>query len=514
MKLINACILVLILYTSFCLNVYAETVEQKTDSVAILLKIIPEGIKSIPESEIYNIIPDSIPSNQLTDEWSNSIKEKIRKTYCNYGYCQVTITERLEENKFVFKINEGIINNITISNNKATADYIIMREIRQKKGSVFNDQTMLNDLQRLNRTGYFNQIYYDVEPNSDGTLDVNIGVDESLWINFGIGLSGYNSIQGIVYYAGANMNRLGQSDNSIALGMEFCKKMWPSYIMTLYNPWVTEDNLSMGISLFDLEPFYLIDNKKPYLVTTRGMRYTLGFPLLGNYYESNLRGTVGLGITQEAVRSSDYEILPEYSSNSSSDGWDLYYSPDLTISYNSLDNLIMPVEGLWAMGQSSIIAGPGKSSLRLKATGDYYYPIYKFEDGTNITLSLLNSAGFHPLGNPISYRKFLKTIGGVRGIAEYKQIGDNFIVCKQELTYSILKNILWARAFLDEGIFWDYGNFDLNQAVAATGVGASLWTPMGLLNFNYGFKISDFTQNTFRFNITFSSYNDNFTLAF
>ena len=504
------------MHPDFC-NGEPETAENNLSGQNQIMTIILDGIKSVPQKELQTIIPSTVLSDEANkSEWFKELKNKILDVYGNYGYLQVTVSKYTEDNQIILKIDEGIINSIILSNNIDTPDYMILRELRQKSGDVFNDEIMREDLKRLKKTGYFNNIYYSVSKLTNDNLDITIVIEDSSWLGLGFGWA-YSPLMGAME---TRLDRLFKTDNSISLYTELYAKGEFAYFLKFYNPWITGNKLSAGIGLFDWYPAYFFDqkNRQLALVKTKGMKCMFGIPLFGDYLTTNWRGIIGLGVAQKAIVDYDFQILPEYSATKNPDGWDLYYFPEITLNYNSIDNLTTPVNGTWGIAQTTLIRGTA-NALRLKFGWDYYTPVYRLPDERPVTFASLNSCGFYPLGDAIAYQKFFGLGSkGVRGNSELMQSGDNYLNFKQEILFPVpvpimAQDILWGRVFLDEGIFWDNKDgFNLDKSMFGTGIGIRILTPIGLFNVDYGFNIKDFSQSSFSFNIPFYSYHDDFIL--
>jgi outer membrane protein insertion porin family len=145
----------------------------------------------------------------------NNIKESIenvRKIYGDKGYQAVAIEPQLSpEGVLTLNINEGIIEEINVVGNLETKNYVIMREIRQHPGDVFNIDIMREDLRRVYNTNFFENV--DIKPSA-GKKDPNhiiidIVVKEKSTGNINLG-AGYNTRDGIVgTFAVAKDNFLG-----------------------------------------------------------------------------------------------------------------------------------------------------------------------------------------------------------------------------------------------------------------------------------------------------------------
>jgi len=133
----------------------------------------------------------------------NDLKESIEKTkelYTRQGYQAVSVVPQLSPQGILsISINEGIIEEIKPVGNVKTSTNVIMREIRQKAGDVFNIDIMRDDLRRISNTNYFENV--DIKPSA-GKKDPNhiiidIVLKEKGTASMNVG-GGYNTRDGIV----------------------------------------------------------------------------------------------------------------------------------------------------------------------------------------------------------------------------------------------------------------------------------------------------------------------------
>ncbi|MFN4151944.1 MAG: POTRA domain-containing protein, partial [Candidatus Sericytochromatia bacterium] len=133
----------------------------------------------------------------------NDVKESIellRKAYTEKGYEAVSISPQLlADGRIFFNINEGVIEEIKLTNTGETKPEIVMREIRQKAGDIFNIATMREDLRRVYNTNFFENV--DIKPGpgkkNPNHIIIEIVVKEKQTGSINLG-AGYNTRDGIV----------------------------------------------------------------------------------------------------------------------------------------------------------------------------------------------------------------------------------------------------------------------------------------------------------------------------
>ena len=80
---------------------------------------------------------------------------------------------------FSKNVEPKIINKISITGNSITKDKVIRSKLNTLPGSYLNNFLLEEDKKRISATKYINSIDTEVTDNVDGTVDVNINVDEN-----------------------------------------------------------------------------------------------------------------------------------------------------------------------------------------------------------------------------------------------------------------------------------------------------------------------------------------------
>ncbi|BCR22204.1 Putative outer membrane protein assembly factor [Borrelia sp. HM] len=128
---------------------------------------------------------------------------KIRDKYYSDGYIFTEIVpSQMIRDEFVdysIKITEkekAHIESITVSGNKRTAQYVILREIPLVEGDIFNLERLRMGMLNLQRIGYFGNVVPDIVPsNIEGLMKINFAVEEreTASFRFGMNFGGINN---------------------------------------------------------------------------------------------------------------------------------------------------------------------------------------------------------------------------------------------------------------------------------------------------------------------------------
>jgi len=197
----------------------------------------------------------------------NDIKETIetiKNFYSNLGYQAVSIQPNLNpDGELILNINEGVIEDIRLIGNLETKNNVIMREIRQKVGDIFNAEIIRDDLRRIYNTNFFESV--DIKPSTGiknpNHIILDIILKEKQTGNINLGAA-YNTRDGIVgTFAITKDNFLGTGQRlgvDLQLGAGWLSQVssgtnWLGKI-DWYDPWFFPDifqaRTGFGFSLY------------------------------------------------------------------------------------------------------------------------------------------------------------------------------------------------------------------------------------------------------------------------
>ena len=124
----------------------------KTIQVEGITKVKPERIKAAMltrEGDVYN------PQNIYGDV------DRIQKMLAHEGYPFTKVIDgKFDGANLVLRILEPKIERIVVSGNKKTKSSVVLREMRLKKGEIYDNQKMIKSMQNIKNLGFFS----DVEP--------------------------------------------------------------------------------------------------------------------------------------------------------------------------------------------------------------------------------------------------------------------------------------------------------------------------------------------------------------
>ncbi|MCY1668593.1 outer membrane protein assembly factor BamA [Rhizobium sp. SL86] len=453
--------------------------------------------------------------------------EAISKQVASAGYPFARVTPRGDRNfqtntiGVSYLVDQGeraYVERIEIRGNTRTRDYVIRREFDLSEGDAFNQLAITRAKRRLEALGYFSKVNIGTQQGSSpDRVVIVVDVEDQSTGSFGIG-AGYAANDGVVLEASI------EEKNFLGRGQ---------YIRLAAG---AGDNDAQTYSLNFTEPYFL------------GYRLAAGFDVFKSqsssedYYEYNEQGftlRVTAPITEELATTLRYTYKQvEYSGEGS---WTTGLSQpyiDLvnggkyeqsiigqTFTYNTLDSMTLPREGIYATVTHEF-AGLGGDSEYYKVYGRARY-FHLLSDEMDLIGQIAVGAG-HVVATGDKLNVFDQfTIGGKQirgfesdGIGPRMPNGDTlggttYFTASAELSVPMpaLPEDFGLRAavFADAGTL--YGNEVANSAGALGGdsalrasVGAGItWaSPFGALRFDYAVPVvkEDYDQEQrFRFSM-------------
>jgi len=173
------------------------------------------GNNVVSSEEIIKLLnrQEGLPQN--ITELNNSIKE-IENLYADKGYILARVQRVSDDPDGVINIqlNEGKIQEIKVSGNTKTKDFVIKRNLTIAPGEVYNENKLKQDLARLFGTQAFSDVrrVISASPDDPDKYKITIEVDEKRTgsISLGGGVDTESGFFGSVGYADNNFRGLGQ----------------------------------------------------------------------------------------------------------------------------------------------------------------------------------------------------------------------------------------------------------------------------------------------------------------
>jgi outer membrane protein insertion porin family len=118
-------------------------------------------------------------------------------------------------------VNEGILEDFKVKGNTKTKDYVVLREMRLKKGEPFNVKKARRSMQRVYNLGFFEDVNMKLNPGvAPNAIVLEIDVVEKRTGSFGIG-AGYSSQDGMVGMISLGDTNFRGTGDAVSVQYEF-----------------------------------------------------------------------------------------------------------------------------------------------------------------------------------------------------------------------------------------------------------------------------------------------------
>lgn len=493
------------------------------------------GNKAVSTAEILSIIGKQAGMPQNITELNKSIAE-IEKMYADKGYVLARVKQISDDPDGIInvKINEGIIDNVSISGNTKTKDYVIKRNITAKPGDIYNEIKLKEDLTKIFGTQAFSDVRRVISPSEDNPEKYNltIEVDEKRTGSISLG-GGVDTLSGLFGQAGyMDNNLLGRGQD---LNLNFMVGsgtiLRDSDVLNRANYQLearfVEPRLRQSLNSVEIDAFGrdMASYQIPLSIERRiGGSVELARPLK---QIKNLAGSFSLGFENINMREGDEQGIKEIYSNKNIDiskraqqlkgGTFITVGPSLV--YDSRNSMVIPTEG-WYMSAGlkeyfATFGSEAKTFGKGTVVARKFFPI-----GKKSTIAVGGKVGTRLLGDIPEFEAF--RLGGpytVRGFGEGDiGNGEGFMMANAEfrtpipfvdkfLNYKIIRDIRLA-VFVDAGMLFNETLtnqlYDYPGYAVSIGTGVIVPLPyLGAIRIDYGYPITAVGSSNKRGKFTF-----------
>jgi len=462
------------------------------------------GITSAIEQEIVNEFSDLIgkPSSTKNIVKINSdVTNYFRKTGYHFAEVKVNTEHHNNSTTLSFQIKQGkryMLRDVTASGHQDTQTRRILRFFKPMQNKVYDADAADKATNRLLNTGIFKKVVVTPKPHDDGTLDLEIELEEGQTVTTSayIGTDSYEGLVLGVTYSDLNLSG----------------KMWQFSTRAEYTgrgllgevgitePFFAGENISFNLRGFALQ-------RKP----DGYEKYELGSEAAWTWDATDkytLRGYIGSSYVNTSSSSMTQDEL----------GPNDYLNTRIGV-IQSLDlrnNPILPSEGyngelLTELG--SIIGDADTSYFKVDLNNSYRKRIHE----KTYIISRFDVGAIVPANSdklPIDRRFFS---GGTNSVRSFEERGlgprsgsgdplggEAYWIGSAELVREIKKPFHLA-LFYDFGqVYSDYEDLDFSNASHAVGLSARIHLPIGPIRFEYGYNLNQKDkepQGTFHFTI-------------
>ncbi len=423
--------------------------------------------------------------------------ERINRLLSDSGYAFANVNaipEINEEEKTVavtFFVDPGkrtYVRRINIRGNSRTRDEVIRREFRQMEAAWFSSEKLKLSRERVQRTGYFEEIHIETPrvPDTNDQLDINVDVTEKPSGALLAGL-GFSQSDGFIINASISQDNFFGTGKKVTLALKTSSAN-RHYEVSYVNPYYTVDGVSRGFQLsYRSTDFDELDTAD-YKTDNAIFGVNFGVPL-SEFNRINL-GTRVVHTNFKMGSDPSTEVF-NWVANEGQNY--LNFEANLGWRHDSRDSAIFPQRGSLQrlIGEVSV---PGSDLTYFKASYKHrrYWSLAK-----HWVISLNGEAGYgnaysetHKLpffenfylGGPQSVRGYQTFSIGPRD-SENDPIGGNVkILANAELFLPPINDSpMRLLAFVDAGTILDGNQFDSDEMRYSTGVGLAWLSPVGAL---------------------------------
>jgi len=414
----------------------------------------------------------------------------LQRKIADKGYAYVKVFPEIKKDgqiaNVTYKIitgNKVYISDVVIEGNSKTLDRVVRRNVYLAPGYLYSYTDKQDSINALKRTGYFDDVQLKEIRVDDSHMKILVKVKEGLTGSLRAGIS-YNSYSRLGFNLNVSERNIFGSGQTLSVDFEKSSTT-EKYSVSLKNPRVLDSEYFLSTSIYNTTfEGYSYDSAK------KGISFTTGKKLTRHTNASLTYGYERLKLTDIDATTILYD---------KEDSLKSYLRP--AVSFNNTDDYFFPQHGTIASA-SLEIAGVGGDQKFVKNIDSFKY-FYSLEDRYDITTILkykIKAGVIKDNGYlPINEKFYLGGLGSVRGY-DYGSIspkddegnsigGKMMMINSAEVSFPIsIKKKMWLSFFIDNGRI---GESKMNIVRSSYGVSFDWITPVGPLNFTWGWPVGD-----------------------
>ncbi|HET7656072.1 MAG TPA: outer membrane protein assembly factor BamA [Luteimonas sp.] len=250
-------------------------------------KVELTGDTVLPRDEVEKrlfVREGQVFSRRLLDATSDAISLSLSNI--GYAFARVDVIPDVDRAARTVGIRFNVVpgprvhvRHIEFKGNTRTADEVMRREMRQFEGGWYSQAAVDRSKVRLQNLGYFETVEVDKQPvpGSNDQVDVTFTVKETTSGSFLFGV-GYSQLSGVTTSIQLSEANFLGTGNRVALSAQRSYYQ-DSYNFSFFNPYFTDNGVSLGYSLNWSEFDYSNFNVAQYSTTSREARAILGLPI-------------------------------------------------------------------------------------------------------------------------------------------------------------------------------------------------------------------------------------------
>ena len=432
----------------------------------------------------------------------DEIEQNISEILENAGiqYFKITALEKINNYKadILFEISptEPIyVNQINISGNDRTYDYVFRRELPLSEGDPVNNSKIKDINKKLNALKFIGRAKVETTVIDKNSQNIDIVVEETQTGSFNVGLS-IGTLDGLSFVSGLKENNI----NGTGRTLEFLVNTNSNnkeFVLSTSDKFFINNNINHGYSLKYKENDF--SKSQSYKLNTLTLDTSFKYEFSNFTYHA-----FGLGYSLKEYQVTD--VLSASSTIMNSQGENVSFNISNDFTRNTLNSYIKPSKGS-TISFSNFIETPSSSNngfIKNIISGKRYYSVNK-----NILSVQAKAGNISSLNDSeiLSDNKF--ALGGrwLRGFDSFgvgprdsrtSYIGgNNILALKLDYSKPITlndQNPIYLNLFNDYGNVWgnkNSVNFSNNDFRISYGFGINYYSAIGPIGFSWGFPLVD-----------------------
>ena len=476
-----------------------------------------EGNTKLSTEKIRNIM--NLPVNEvLNTQDVNQGARKVESEYSQQGYilAKVSDVRMLPDGHLAMQVSEGIVDGFKVKGNTKTKDYVVIREMKLKKGEPFNAKAARRSMQRIYNLGYFEDVNIKLNPGEEpNTVTVEISVVETSTGSFGIG-AGYSDADGFIGMITIGDKNFRGTGDKIDARWEFGgdSETNANFEVSYIKPWIDSKETTAGLTFYRMTNEYIDYNRDAdeiarYYKRRTGGEITLSRVTDNEFITNSIRiknrddkyvkAVDGYNSDQyfEGMDSGVYQGSEE-AENRQKRNFGTTRSITFSRALDTRDNVYDPREGKRTSYSVEVASFGGDFSFQ-KYTADFRY---YYKSGKENVWAFNWGAGYANGDMPLSQRFSLGGSETLRGFKDDQYKGNSMLRASLEFRHPLMKKVEGV-LFTDTGYAWskdyDETDFHLGNMLYSAGIGLRINSPLGPLRLDYGFPLKGGHGGRFHF---------------
>ena len=441
---------------------------------------------------------DSIYFFEKIDEIEYDIAEILENS--GIQYFKITAFEKIDNYKadILFEISPTqpvYVNQINISGNDRTYDYVFRREFELAEGDPINDSKIKNISRKLNNLNFIGNAKVESTSINENSQNIDIVVEETQTGSFNVGLS-IGTLDGAAFVTGLKENNINGTGRTLEFLVNTNNNN-KEFVLSTSDKLFINNNVNHGYSINYKENDF--SKSQSYKLNTLTFDTSFRYEFSDNTYHS-----FGIGYSLKDYQVTDDSTVVNIIKNSQGESISFNISNDFT--RNNLNSYIKPTRGNF-LSFANLLETPSSSNngfIKNVITGKKYYTINKNifsaqgKIGNIFSLndsSILSDNKFSLGGRWL--RGFDSNGVGPRDSRTSYVGGNNVMALKLDLSRPITlndQNPIYLNLFNDYGSVWGNKNkvtsSDQDLRISY-GFGINYFSPIGPIGFSWGFPLVD-----------------------